>query len=218
MYEPWAPGVAQHAAQAQGDQADQVVLEAVGELLGRDTLNVVDVEAVGGPGFEQSLGRVDRGDGGLLRGRHADVGGELDSVFDQGILAGGIGPASERVENIVVEVVAAGGEAERVFAEEPPQGGVVVAELQRDASELPHFNQHGPHMTLDGATPDEVYFQRRPACRAPRFEPRAAWPRGSPCAAPQTLVKGEPGVVLDLNVSFVGGRRNLPCVTLSRAV
>jgi hypothetical protein len=28
-----------------------------------------------------------------------------------------------------------------------------------------------PHMTRQGATPDEIYFRRRPACRAPRFEP-----------------------------------------------
>ena len=148
----------EHTAQAQGDQADQVVLEAVGELLGRDTLNVVDVEAVGGPGFEQCLGGVDRGDGGLLRGRHADVGGEFDGAFDQGILAGGIGPAGKGIEYVVEEIVAAGSEAERVFAEEAPQGGVVVTELQRDASRLPHFNQHRPQMTLNGATPHEVYF------------------------------------------------------------
>src|SRR5262249_8714672 len=26
----------------------------------------------------------------------------------------------------------------------------------------------------------ELYFARRPPCRAPRFEPRTAWPRASP--------------------------------------
>ena len=78
------------------------------------------------------------------------------------------------------------------------------------------YNQHRPHMTLDGATPDEVYFGRRPACRAPRFEPRAAWPRGSPCAKPRTLVKGQPGVKLCLTVEFVAKRRHLPRTTLTR--
>ena len=33
-------------------------------------------------------------------------------------------------------------------------------------------------------TPDEIYFHRRLACRAPRFEPRPRWPRRSICAAP----------------------------------
>ena len=78
------------------------------------------------------------------------------------------------------------------------------------------YNQHRPHMTLDGATPDEVYFGRRPACRAPRFELRAAWPRGSPCAKPQTLVKGQPGAKLCLTVEFVAKRRHLPRMTLTR--
>jgi hypothetical protein len=72
-------------------------------------------------------------------------------------------------------------------------------------------------MTLQGMTPDEVYFHRRPASRAPRFEPRLAWPRRSACAAPRTLVKGQPGVRIQINVRFVGGRRHLPQVTLSRA-
>jgi hypothetical protein len=74
-----------------------------------------------------------------------------------------------------------------------------------------------PHMTLHGATPDEVYFDRRPASRAPRFEPRAAWPRGSPCSKPLTLVRGQPGVQLSLTVTLVAGRRHLPRVTLARA-
>jgi hypothetical protein len=78
------------------------------------------------------------------------------------------------------------------------------------------FNRDRPHMTLGGDTPEEVYFGRRSACRA-CFEPRPNWPRDSPCAKPQTLVKGQPGVVLDLKVGFVSGRRHLPRVTLRRA-
>jgi putative transposase len=79
------------------------------------------------------------------------------------------------------------------------------------------YNQDRPHMTLQGTTPDEIYFHRRPANRTPRFEPRVEWPRRSACAAPQTLVKGQPGVPIRINIRFVGGRRHLPQVTLSRA-
>jgi hypothetical protein len=41
------------------------------------------------------------------------------------------------------------------------------------------YNSHRPHMTLEAATPDEVYFTRRRACRQPRFEPRLGWPRAA---------------------------------------
>ena len=82
---------------------------------------------------------------------------------------------------------------------------------------LTWYNQERPHMSLQGATPNEIYFHGRPANRAPRFEPRVAWPRRSACAAPRTLVKGQPGVRIQINVEFVGGRRHLPQVTLSRA-
>jgi len=77
-------------------------------------------------------------------------------------------------------------------------------------------NEHRPHTALGGATPNEIYFSLRPAIRAPRFEPRTRWPRGSPCAGPQVLVKGKPGVRLDLAVTFEGGRRHLPVVALRR--
>src|SRR5262249_555010 len=53
---------------------------------------------------------------------------------------------------------------------------------------LDWYNQHRPHSTLGGKTPDEVYSQRFPANRRPRLEPRSVWPRGSPCALPQALV------------------------------
>ena len=79
------------------------------------------------------------------------------------------------------------------------------------------FNGQRPHTRLNAATPDEVYRHRRLACRAPRFEPRQRWPRRSPCASPQVLVRGQPGVELDLSVQFLAERRHLPIITLKRA-
>ena len=79
------------------------------------------------------------------------------------------------------------------------------------------YNGHRPHARLGAATPDEVYHHRRPISRAPRFEPRPRWPRRPPCASPRTLIRGQPGVVLDLGVRFHTGRQHLPIVTLKRA-
>ena len=79
------------------------------------------------------------------------------------------------------------------------------------------YNGRRPHTRLDGATPDEVYNHRRPACWSPRFEPRARWPRRSRCAAPQVLVRGQPGVELEIEVRHHAGRQHLPIVTLRRA-
>jgi putative transposase len=79
------------------------------------------------------------------------------------------------------------------------------------------YNEHRPHTTLGGRTPDEVYHGRRPANRSPRFEPRTGWPRSSPCARPQVLIKGQPGVWLDLETRFQHDRRHLPVVFVKRA-
>ena len=78
------------------------------------------------------------------------------------------------------------------------------------------YNDHRPHTTLGGRTPNEHYFNRRPANRQPRFEPRQRWPRGSPSASPAALVKGKPGVELDLHVAYHGGRKHLPVVALKK--
>ncbi len=79
------------------------------------------------------------------------------------------------------------------------------------------FNQHRPHETLAGCTPNEIYFGRKPANRRPRVEPRKSWPRRSKCAKPQTLVAGSPGDVVTIEVAFEHDRLHLPVVSLGRA-
>ena len=79
------------------------------------------------------------------------------------------------------------------------------------------FNGYRPHTWLQVRTPNEIYFGRPPACLAPRFEPRARWPRRSRCAAPQARVRGRCGVRLELHVSFRVDRKHLPVVELRRA-
>jgi len=81
---------------------------------------------------------------------------------------------------------------------------------------LTWYNKHRPHTALGGATPNERFFGKQPANRAPRWEPRSRWPRASPCASPQTLIKGTPGARLELAVTFEAGRKHLPVVTLRR--
>ena len=79
------------------------------------------------------------------------------------------------------------------------------------------YNEHRPHTTLDGKTPNEVYFRLWPANRRPRIEPRKGWPRSSPCASPRALVAGQPGDRFTLHVNYQAGRRHLPIVSLQRA-
>ena len=79
------------------------------------------------------------------------------------------------------------------------------------------FNGCRPHAALGGRTPNEVSHGRRAGNRKPRLEPRAQWPRGSPCALPQTGVRGECGANFVLQVRFHAGHKQLPVVTLRRA-
>jgi putative transposase len=79
------------------------------------------------------------------------------------------------------------------------------------------FNAERPHEFLEGRTPDETYFGIEPANEAPRWEPRARWPRRSKCASPQVPVRGPTGVKLQLVVDYHAGRRHLPIVRLKRA-
>lgn len=78
------------------------------------------------------------------------------------------------------------------------------------------FNEHRPHEALGGRTPREVYRGLSPANEAPRFEPRARWPRKARCALPNAPVRGGAGTRLVLNVSRHERRAHLPIVTLRR--
>jgi transposase InsO family protein len=87
--------------------------------------------------------------------------------------------------------------------------------------ELTHWrewhNADRPHEALGCRAPDEVYFSLRPACRFPRFEPRERWPTRSPCAAPRVLIRGRPGVTIEMKVTYHSERQHLPVVELRRA-
>ena len=79
------------------------------------------------------------------------------------------------------------------------------------------YNEHRPNQAIDGKTPDELYFSKTPDNCRPRIEPRKRWPRKAKCAAPNTLVAGQPGDEFTIQVHFIDGQKHLPVVTLKRA-
>jgi hypothetical protein len=79
------------------------------------------------------------------------------------------------------------------------------------------YNEHRPHETLGGNTPNEVYFSRPAANERPRCEPRPRWPPGSPCASPQVGIKGNPGDPFILEIGCLENRRHLPIICARRA-
>jgi putative transposase len=79
------------------------------------------------------------------------------------------------------------------------------------------YNEHRPHETLGGKTPNEVAFSRPAANEQPRLEPRANWPRDAPCAQPQVDMVGQPGAPIIFEVDCLKGRRHLPIVRAQRA-
>ncbi len=96
----------------------------------------------------------------------------------------------------------------------PPRRAALCRELN---AFIAWYNEHRPHATLEGETPNEVYFRLRPANHRPRIEPRKRWPRSASCAAPRTIVAGQLGDRFALQVDFQDGKRHLPIVSLKRA-
>ena len=79
------------------------------------------------------------------------------------------------------------------------------------------YNEHRPHKTLDGKTPNEVYFSRPPANERRRIEPRQRWPRASPCAKPQVGIDGDPGDPVLCEIDCHKSRRHLPIIRARQA-
>jgi hypothetical protein len=100
---------------------------------------------------------------------------------------------------------------------------VFLVPLRREALRLEltlytcWHNQTRPHSALDGKTPDEVYHGIIPASQRARFEPRARWPRSSPCASPHAPVADHCGARIRLDVHYHWGRKHLPIVALKQA-
>jgi putative transposase len=79
------------------------------------------------------------------------------------------------------------------------------------------YNAHRPHSALAVRSPDEVYNGLPPACEKPRLELRSRWPAESRCASPQAPIGRDGPREVHLEVSFLGGRRHLPIVSLRHA-
>lgn len=79
------------------------------------------------------------------------------------------------------------------------------------------YNEHRPHQSLSGATPQERYEGTTPANKKPRYEPRRRWPTGAPCAAPYAPPKLKQGQRLMLAVRFTDNHKKLPIVELHEA-
>lgn len=63
------------------------------------------------------------------------------------------------------------------------------------------YNRSRPHSSLNGKTPYEIYYDSFPANESPRYEPRARWPRSTPCAAPHTPIADQGGAHIRLDMS-----------------
>jgi transposase InsO family protein len=78
------------------------------------------------------------------------------------------------------------------------------------------YNVHRPHMTLNGKTPDEVYFGYKSANAKPRIETRPLAKHSTPCAAPRMCIAGRAGAKVKVRLEFLEGRRHLPIVKVER--
>ena len=78
------------------------------------------------------------------------------------------------------------------------------------------YNSHRPHQALRGRTPDEVYYRKRAANTLPRIEPRVGLKHSSPCAVPRTMMAGKAGRKVNVQLSFLEGRKHLPILHVLR--
>jgi transposase InsO family protein len=78
------------------------------------------------------------------------------------------------------------------------------------------YNEHRPHQTLHGRTPNEVYESRFPAREGPRLEPRPKYPlKARDGNQPSTLVRRAAN--LQVVVTYLDDRRRLPIISLKQA-
>jgi hypothetical protein len=78
------------------------------------------------------------------------------------------------------------------------------------------YNEHRPHMALNGKTPNEVYYHRHAANAKPRIETRQKAKHSTPCAKPRMCIAGKAGTKIKLHLEFLEGRLHLPIIKVER--
>jgi putative transposase len=95
---------------------------------------------------------------------------------------------------------------------------VIPLDLKRFYAEitlyLKWYNEHRPHSSLEGRTPNEVSENRIPRKELPRFETR---PRASPTNGEKPIPLSKRSTNLRLDISYLEDRKHLPIVTLRNA-
>ena len=106
---------------------------------------------------------------------------------------------------------------ERPIASFAACGSARFAGRSTDAS--PGSTSTGRTQPCAARLPTKPIDASRPpiANKRPRWEPRERWPRDVGCAGPKAKTRNDPGVRLELAVTYVDGRKHLPIVKLKRA-
>lgn len=78
------------------------------------------------------------------------------------------------------------------------------------------YNHHRPHTYLKGKTPDKVYTGCTPANKKSRIELRPSYPRKSPCASPQTSIRGKSGTQFVQTITFMVNQKHFPVIELKK--
>ncbi|MCL2743979.1 MAG: hypothetical protein FWE67_09015 [Planctomycetaceae bacterium] len=71
-------------------------------------------------------------------------------------------------------------------------------------------------MTLQGRTPNEIYFNRSAANTKPRIETRPLANAETPGASPRTSIADKIDTKIRVRLEFLEGRKHLPIIHISR--
>ncbi|MDR0704264.1 MAG: hypothetical protein LBF88_04675 [Planctomycetaceae bacterium] len=71
-------------------------------------------------------------------------------------------------------------------------------------------------MTLNGKTPNEVYYHCYAANAKPRIETRPKVKHSTPCAKPRMCIAGKAGTKIKLRFEFLEGWFYLPIIRVDR--
>jgi hypothetical protein len=71
-------------------------------------------------------------------------------------------------------------------------------------------------MTLNGKTPNEVYYHRHAANAKPRIATRSKAKHSTPCAKPSMCIADKSETKIKLHLEFLEGRLYLPIIRVER--